>query len=210
MLENPMNFSKLLFASCLIILLNYSAFASDQGYGPPPYATPTQLSNETIRATSAETNLLAQIVTETNRAYVAETNLDAMIRSETNRAYISETNLQEQIYLNDSSISNLESTFETFSTTTLLPVNGTSTITYIHGPLIRIIADSTPLTLTFDNSTYPTNGINRVAIELFAGTNTIQFNTMVISNNIAPTILTNAWTSLLFRKSMTNLWFGRQ
>ena len=90
-------------------------------------------------------------------------------------------------------------------------VGGTCTVTYASGSLVSITAGTSPTTITFDNTNFPTNGVNRVGVELWAGTNTIAFLTTSITNATAPTISSNAWTDLFFRKAGTNaLWKGRQ
>jgi len=101
-------------------------------------------------------------------------------------------------------------TYETYSSTISQDAGGTCTIAYAHGSLVRIMA-STNLTITFDNTDYPTNGVNRVGVELFASTNAVSFISATISNATTPTISTTDWTSLFFRKSNTNtVWIGRQ
>ena len=68
-------------------------------------------------------------------------------------------------------------------------------------------------TITFDNTDYPTNGVNRVRIAVFAYTNAIGFDSTVINtNDFAPTIATNtpdSVTDLYFTRTTTNLWNGR-
>jgi len=86
---------------------------------------------------------------------------------------------------------------------------GTCTVTYASGSLVSIVATNA-ITITFDNTNYPTNGVNRVGIELWADTNSIAFATATITNATAPTIYTNKPTSLFFRRTTTNLWYGRQ
>ena len=92
---------------------------------------------------------------------------------------------------------------------TIPVVNGTATVAYANSSLVRI-TPTTDIVVTFDNTAYPTNGANSVIIELLAGTNTITFDTTVITNVTAPTISTNSLTSLFFRRVITNLWYGRQ
>lgn len=99
--------------------------------------------------------------------------------------------------------------YQAFGTNLLPNDGGTCTITYASGSLICIIAN-TNITLTFDNTSYPTNGVNRVGVEIWASTNSVAFDAAVISNAVAPTIYTNRWTSMFFRRTATNLWYGRQ
>jgi len=104
----------------------------------------------------------------------------------------------------------LEVPYQTYSATVDPDAGGTCTIVYASGSLVKITATDGLTTLTFDNTDYPTNGVNRVAVELWAGTNDIGFAIATITNATAPTVSTNDWTSLYFRKSGTNtLWKGR-
>jgi len=102
-----------------------------------------------------------------------------------------------------------EAPYQTYSATVDPAAGETCTIVYASGSLVKITATNGLTTLTFDNTNYPTNGVNRVAVELWAGTNDIGFASATITNVTAPTISTNDWTSLFFRKSATNLWYGR-
>ena len=88
-------------------------------------------------------------------------------------------------------------------------VDGTATVVYASGNLVRIEATNNT-EITFDNTDFPTNGVNRVWIELLAGSHTITFNEATITNAVAPTPSTENWTSLEFRRTTTNLWRGVQ
>ena len=104
----------------------------------------------------------------------------------------------------------LESPFQSFSSTNYAAL-GTCTITYASGALVQITATNSPTTLAFDNANFPTNGVSRVSVELWAGTNAIAFATASITNAVAPTISTNSWNSLFYRRSDNNAaWNGRQ
>jgi hypothetical protein len=90
-------------------------------------------------------------------------------------------------------------------------IAGTCTVTYASGSLVRLTATVSPTVLTFDNTNFPTSGVSRVAVELWAGTNSITFPTSRITNSVAPTISTNDWTSLIFRRSGNKaVWTGGQ
>ena len=90
-------------------------------------------------------------------------------------------------------------------------IAGTCTVTFASGSLVRLTATDSPTVLTFDNSNFPTSGVSRVAVELWAGTNSITFPTATITNSVAPTISTNDWTSLIFRRSGNKaVWTGGQ
>jgi len=96
-------------------------------------------------------------------------------------------------------------------TSTGAVVNGTCTVSFASGSLVKLTAPESPTTLTFDNAGYATNGVNRVAVELLAGTNSIAFVTATITNSTAPTISTSTWTRLIFRRSGNDsAWIGGQ
>ena len=103
----------------------------------------------------------------------------------------------------------LEVPYQAYTTTLAPDAGGTCTITYASGSLVRI-APETNITVTFDNTSYPTNGVNRVGVEIFAPTNSVAFAYDTITNTTAPAISTSSWTSLFFRRVTTNLWYGRQ
>jgi len=100
------------------------------------------------------------------------------------------------------------SPFQEFSSS-VEAVDGTATVVYASGNLVRIEATN-DTEITFDNTDFPTNGVNRVWIELLAGAHTITFNEATITNAVAPTPSTENWTSLEFRRTTTNLWRGVQ
>jgi hypothetical protein len=90
-------------------------------------------------------------------------------------------------------------------------IAGTCTVTFASGSLVKLTATNSPTVLTFDNADFPTSGVSRVAVELWAGTNSITFPTATITHSVAPTISTNDWTSLIFRRSGNNaVWTGGQ
>lgn len=94
-------------------------------------------------------------------------------------------------------------------TATIEAVDGTATVVYASGSLVRIYCTN-DTTLAFDSTDYPTSGVSRVAVELWAGTNSIAFDSTTINtNDFKPTVSTNDWTSLFFRRSGTNSWTGR-
>jgi hypothetical protein len=115
---------------------------------------------------------------------------------------------------NDSTLSGrvtvLESPYQAW--TVLNPGAGeTCTIAIAHGSLVSITATNGLTTIEFNNAGYSTQGVSRVAVELWAGTNSIAFNSASITNSTAPTLNTNAWNSLFFRRTAGNAkWEGRQ
>ncbi len=94
-------------------------------------------------------------------------------------------------------------------TSTNVAADGTNTITFASGGLVKIVVAAPGTTITFDNTNFPTNGVNRVGIELWAGTNSVAFDTTKITNAVAPTVHTDDWTSLFFRRVKSGLWKGR-
>ena len=103
----------------------------------------------------------------------------------------------------------LEVSYQPFSSTNTPDAGGTCTIVYASGSLVKIDAN-TNITLTFDNTAFPTEGVSRVGVEIYSPTNSVAFATATITNATAPTISTSSWTSLFFRRVTTNLWYGRQ
>jgi len=103
----------------------------------------------------------------------------------------------------------LEVPYQTYSATVSPDAGGTCTIAYANGSLVKIDV-STNITIFFDNAAYPTNGVNRVGVEVWAATNTVGF---VDSNvtNVSELVFTNKYpASLFFRKTGTNnIWWGR-
>lgn len=108
----------------------------------------------------------------------------------------------------EKAIATNQSPYQAFSAT-VEAVDGTATVVYASGSLVRIYCTN-DTTLAFDSTDYPTSGVSRVAVELWADTNSIAFDSTTINtNDFAPTISSNDWTSLFFRRSGTNLWTGR-
>lgn len=102
----------------------------------------------------------------------------------------------------------LDNPFQTF--TTVASVDGTCTVSAASGSLVRIVADMDMTLIRFDSSGYSTNGVSRVGVELWAGTNGIVFDAATITNVTAPVVGTDTWTSIQFRRVADGLWKGRQ
>ena len=102
------------------------------------------------------------------------------------------------------------SPFQGYSATVDPGAGETVTVSYAHGALVQVTATNGLTTLTFDNSAYPTAGVSRVAVNLWAGTNGIGFDDGTITNETAPTIPTNDWKGLMFRRIEGGLWYGRE
>jgi len=94
-------------------------------------------------------------------------------------------------------------------TADLLVVEGTATVVYASGNLVKLVL-TTNVMIAFDNTDYPTNGISKVAMEIWADTNSVTFDTNMIDSTSITNIFTNDWTSLFFRRSGSSLWKGRQ
>jgi hypothetical protein len=89
----------------------------------------------------------------------------------------------------------------------------TVTVAYASGSLVKVVATNGLTTITFDNTGYDavgTAGVCRVAVNLWADTNSIAFDDATITNAVAPTIPTNEWKALLFRRIEGGLWYGRE
>jgi hypothetical protein len=103
-----------------------------------------------------------------------------------------------------------DSAYQPYSATNWA-VNGTVTVSYADGPAIKVTMTNEPTVLVFAAG-YPDSGINRVAVNVYRGTNTsIGFVVGNVTNPVAP-VLTN-WTpaQLIFRTAGTNLpWIGSQ
>ena len=130
-----------------------------------------------------------------NLAYSASTNAEA--------ARVIGTNVEQRVGSIETN------SYQAFSATVSPDVGGTCTITYASGSLVKIDA-GTNITLTFDNTDFPTNGVNRVGVEVWSPTNTVAFLDSVVTNEAALTFTNKYPASLFFRKTGTNtLWWGR-
>lgn len=89
---------------------------------------------------------------------------------------------------------------------TIQVVNGTGTVSTTYN-LVSLVATSATV-ITFANN-FPISGVNRVGIEVYAGTNAITFDTNTVANTVL-TFSTNGWTSTFFRQVQGGLWSGRQ
>ena len=110
-------------------------------------------------------------------------------------------------YSDSNRINNLQSPYQ--AATVVTPADGTATIAYASGSLVSIVPTA-PVTITFDNTDFGTQGVSRVGVEIYAGTNSVAFATATITNATAPTISTSAWSSIFFRRTADELWKGRQ
>ena len=92
-------------------------------------------------------------------------------------------------------------------TGTIIPVNGTATVTYAHGNMPTLTITS-PTYITLDHTGFASNGVSRVSLSLYSGTNAVTFNTNLITFATAPTISTNCWNSILIRRAANCIWKG--
>jgi len=100
--------------------------------------------------------------------------------------------------------------YQPYNTIVTPDAGGTCTIAYADGGAIQIDV-TTNITIWFDNTAYPTNGINRVAVDVWSLTNTVAFVDANVTNATALIFTNKSPASLFFRKSGTNiLWHGRQ
>jgi len=100
-------------------------------------------------------------------------------------------------------------TYQEFTGTVTPDDGGTCTVAYANGSLVKIDV-STNITIYFDNAAYPTNGVNRVGLEVWAPTNTVAFVDGNVSNVSDLTFTDKEPASLFFRKTGTNtVWWGR-
>jgi hypothetical protein len=88
---------------------------------------------------------------------------------------------------------------ESLWTPTVLTSASTVTITRANGSLLSLWVTNSPLTLTFQVADWTTNDVGRVSLDLWAGTNTITFNTNTISGASALSVSTTTNTTLQFR-----------
>ena len=77
------------------------------------------------------------------------------------------------------------------------------------GSLIKIMVSNETATIAFDNANYSWDGVNRVGVELWAGTNSIAFDA-TITNEVEFDINEDGPTSLFFRRTGQEKWRGRQ
>lgn len=104
----------------------------------------------------------------------------------------------------------MKSAFQNYTATNYPGAGETVTVAYANGNLVKVTATNGLTTFAFDNTAYPTAGVSRVAVNLWAGTNGIGFDDGTITNETAPTIPTNAWKGLMFRRIEGGLWYGRE
>jgi hypothetical protein len=107
-------------------------------------------------------------------------------------------------------VTSLESSYQSYSATNYA-VDGTVTVSYANGPAIKMTMTNDPTVIVFA-ADYPDNGINRVAINVFPGTNTsLGFVVGNVTNPVAPVITNFSPAQLIFRTEGTNLpWVGGQ
>ena len=91
----------------------------------------------------------------------------------------------------------------------ITPANGTATVTYAVGNMPSLTITS-PTVVTLDPTGYGTNGVSRVALSLYCGTNSVTLSTNVITYATTPTLSTNCWNTILIRRVSNCVWKGVQ
>jgi hypothetical protein len=82
----------------------------------------------------------------------------------------------------------------------ITPVNGTATVTRATGaePML-VLTDDVVISVPTDN--WPTTGVSRVSLSLWAGSHSVTLLTNTVEYSSTPTISTNDWTTILFRRT---------
>lgn len=94
-------------------------------------------------------------------------------------------------------------------TTNLWAELGTATVTYACGNQPSLVCTNATV-ITLDSTGYGTSGVSRVGLSLYCGTNTVTFLTNAVDYATTPTLVTNAWNTILFRRVSADRWKGAQ
>lgn len=86
-------------------------------------------------------------------------------------------------------------------------IAGTATVSAAHGNLPRLVLAG-PTVLTLDPAGYGSNGVSRISLSYYSGTNSITFSDAVIQYAEAPDASTNDWNTLLIRRAGNGTWKG--
>ena len=164
----------------------------------------------------AEAILLYQVIIRGSAAVWTE-NRDLRLSRVTSNAASSETdpvwNAQKVGYTTFSDTTNVVTAVNSIPytpfTATITPANGTATVVYAHGNMPVLSLDSAT-TITLDPTGYDTNGVSRIALTLYAGTNSVTLATNVITYATTPTLSTNSWNTILIRRVSNDSWKGVQ
>jgi len=89
------------------------------------------------------------------------------------------------------------------------PALGTATVAVAHGNMPVLALDGAAV-LTLDPTGYGTAGVSRVSLSLWRGTNTLELATNVVEYATAPTLPTNEWSTILFRRVSDGAWKGAE
>lgn len=83
---------------------------------------------------------------------------------------------------------------------TITPVNGTATVTRATGadPVLVLTDD---VVISVPTTGWPTTGVSRVSLSLWAGSHSVTLLTNTVEYSSTPTISTNDWTTILFRRT---------
>jgi hypothetical protein len=83
---------------------------------------------------------------------------------------------------------------------TITPINGTATVTRATGaePMLVLTND---VVISVPTTGWPTTGVSRVSLSLKAGAHSVTLLTNTVEYSSTPTISTNDWTTILFRRT---------
>lgn len=83
---------------------------------------------------------------------------------------------------------------------TITPINGTATVTRATGadPVLVLTDD---VVISVPTTGWPTTGVSRVSLSLWAGSHSVTLLTNTVEYSSTPTISTNDWTTILFRRT---------
>ena len=83
---------------------------------------------------------------------------------------------------------------------TITPINGTATVTRATGadPVLVLTND---VVISVPTVNWPTTGVSRVSLSLKAGAHSVTLLTNTVDYSSTPTISTNDWTTILFRRT---------
>lgn len=94
-------------------------------------------------------------------------------------------------------------------TTNLWAELGTATVSYACGNQPSLVCTNATV-ITVDSTGFGTSGVGRVALSLYSGTNSVTFLTNAVDYSTTPTLVTNAWNTILFRRVSADRWKGAQ
>ena len=90
---------------------------------------------------------------------------------------------------------------------TIAPVNGTATVTRATGAQPSLVLDGETV-LSVPTTGWPTTGVARVSLSLWAGTNSVMMLTNTVDYSSTPDVSTNGWTRILYTRTGADKWKG--